>query len=693
MTTRSPQVTVCLPVYNGQNYVGDAIRSVLGQTFEDFELVISDNASTDGTAEICRRAAARDPRVRYFRADTNRGLAWNHNHAFALAGGRYVMWMGHDDVLAAEYLSRCLEVFEQDAGIVVSYAGSTYINGQGNVIKQKILENSGARERPSLRFLHILYEGMCDPIFGLMKRQVLQQTRLHGAFPDSDRVLLAEMALRGRFGLVPEYLFSRRLDTHNTTRQYRDLRERTAVFDPAKAGKIFFPAMLEVREFLSAIHRAKLPFIERFRCYKHLSRWVWLRRRALCKDTVRGLRFWVRMQLSDDRKMTPESDLNRLVKAGPYRQRRSMAWTLSRFRTGDLVEVRSKEEILATLDEHGCVDGMPFMPEMFRHCGQRFRVGSVAHKTCDTARRTWKGRRLKATLHLGGLRCDGSAHGGCQADCNLFWKDVWLKPAGDNGTLPARRLNGTQAVLSRRCSESRLLAGTHFVPNAAGPQERYVCQATKLYEATDKLAWWDPRQYIFDIMTGNHSVGRVLRVLWLGAFRWLLAHVPFGYLLVESLNEKMHVSLTGRGSPRLQGKIKNGAPTPTGRLDLKPGEWVRIKSKAEIEETLNDRGMNRGLRFDPEEMAPYCNSVVKVRGRVSKLIDELTGKMLHLKEPCIILEGVVCRAEYASCRLNCPRAIPAFWRELWVERVTDCRGTNGDLGAVKSPRLSATVAV
>src|SRR6516225_9483787 len=106
MTTRSPQVTVCLPVYNGQNYVGDAIRSVLGQTFEDFELVISDNASTDGTAEICRRAAARDPRVRYFRADTNRGLAWNHNHAFALAGGRYVMWMGHDDVLAAEYLSR-----------------------------------------------------------------------------------------------------------------------------------------------------------------------------------------------------------------------------------------------------------------------------------------------------------------------------------------------------------------------------------------------------------------------------------------------------------------------------------------------------------------------------------------------------------------------------------------------------------
>src|SRR5262245_6139967 len=103
-----------------------------------------------------------------------------------------------------------------------------------------------------------------------------------------------------------------------------------------------------------------------------------------------------------------------------------MTWKLSRFRAGDLVEVRSKEEILATLDEHGCVDNMPFMPEMLQHCGQRFHVGAVAHKTCDTARQTYKGRRLAETVHLAGLRCDGSAHGGCQAECSLFWKDIWL---------------------------------------------------------------------------------------------------------------------------------------------------------------------------------------------------------------------------------------------------------------------------
>src|SRR3982751_1936025 len=103
-----------------------------------------------------------------------------------------------------------------------------------------------------------------------------------------------------------------------------------------------------------------------------------------------------------------------------------MGWRLSRFRAVDCVQVRSKEEILATLDENGCIDGMPFMPEMLQYCGQQFHVDSVAHKTCETARRTWQGRRLDTTVHLASLRCDGSAHGGCQAHCKLFWRDEWL---------------------------------------------------------------------------------------------------------------------------------------------------------------------------------------------------------------------------------------------------------------------------
>jgi hypothetical protein len=98
---------------------------------------------------------------------------------------------------------------------------------------------------------------------------------------------------------------------------------------------------------------------------------------------------------------------------------------------------------------------------------------------------------------------------------------------------------------------------------------------------------------------------------------------------------------------------------------------VRIKAQTEIEQTLGKNGKNRGLYFDPEEMAPYCGCVVKVRKSVTKIIDEPTGKMLHMKQSCIMLEGVVCKAEYASCRLHCPQAIPAYWREIWIERVND----------------------
>lgn len=345
-----------------------------------------------------------------------------------------------------------------------------------------------------------------------------------------------------------------------------------------------------------------------------------------------------------------------------------MPWKLSRYHTGDWVEVRSKEEILATLDEHGCVEKLPFMPEMLRFCGQRFRVSAVAHKTCDTARQTWKGRRLQTTVHLIGARCDGSAHGGCQAECNLFWKDEWLKPVDDKRIGASRSADALSQPQSR-WTEARLLVNTHLNAGAQEEEPRYFCQATQMYEATQPLAWWDVRQYIFDVITGNHSPGRVLRVLWLATLRRLLPRVPFGYRLFKAFTDRMHLWLTGRPSPSLAGQILAGAPTPNGRLDLKPGEYVQIKSQAEIEQTIGINGKNRGLSFDSEEMAPYCGRVYQVRKSVTKIIDEPTGKMLHMKQPCVMLEGVVCRAEYASCRLNCPRAIPSYWRELWLRRV------------------------
>jgi hypothetical protein len=333
----------------------------------------------------------------------------------------------------------------------------------------------------------------------------------------------------------------------------------------------------------------------------------------------------------------------------------------SQFRAGDLVEVRTKEEILATLDERGTVEGMPFMPEMLAYCGRRFRVSAVAHKTCETVHQTWQGRRLRGAVHLAGLRCDGSAHGGCQADCNLFWKDVWLRPV--EICAAPQTVHGPAAV----GTEGKLLALTRA--DSPGDAERYSCQATRLFEATQPLAWWNPRQYLDDILTSNHSVRRVVRGLLLAKLRWLLPRVPMGYRIVKRIHDYLHLAWSGRPAPELNGLIPAGMPTPTARLGLKPGDLVRVKLQADIEQTLDRNGKNRGLSFSVDEMAGYCGQIFTVRKLVAKILDERTGVMLHMKEPCVILEGVVCKGEFASCRLNCPRAISAYWRELWLERV------------------------
>ena len=133
MSIENPLVSVSLPVYNGEDYIREAIRSVLNQTFQDFELLLLDNASTDGTPQICLEAVARDPRVRYFGSEVNRGLAWNHNRAVAVARGRYLMWMGHDDLISEQCVERCIEALQRDPAAVLCYAFTNRIAASGKL--------------------------------------------------------------------------------------------------------------------------------------------------------------------------------------------------------------------------------------------------------------------------------------------------------------------------------------------------------------------------------------------------------------------------------------------------------------------------------------------------------------------------------------------------------------------------------
>lgn len=341
-----------------------------------------------------------------------------------------------------------------------------------------------------------------------------------------------------------------------------------------------------------------------------------------------------------------------------------------RLRVGDWVEVRSREEILLTLDENSCLDNLPFMPEMFAFCGKRFQVYKRAHKTCDTVFPI-RERRVERAVHLE-TRCDGQAHGGCQASCLIFWKEDWLKPVGFTSHDNAAPGTGAQSpdvkpTTRGSCGESHVWACAQ-VSNSNGGTPKFICQATQLPYATKDLVWWDMRQYLEDCVSGNVGLKRILNGLVYSIYYHLSqAGIGLGPAM-RWFYDKFHLLWRGTRFPRKSGSIRVGEPTPAAALDLQPGELVRIKPYGEILRTLNTENRNRGLLFDAE-MVPYCGGTYRVLKRVSRIIDEKTGEMQEFRNPCIILASVICQSRYSTWCMFCPRSIYSYWREIWLERV------------------------
>jgi hypothetical protein len=331
----------------------------------------------------------------------------------------------------------------------------------------------------------------------------------------------------------------------------------------------------------------------------------------------------------------------------------------AKLRAGDWVEVRSKEDILRTLDEHGQLESMPFMPEMFRYCGQRLQVVKRAHKTCDPPSGL-QARRMANAVHLAGIRCDGEAHGGCQAGCLIFWKEAWLKKVGE--------VESTRSVAPSRCTEEGVWTGVHpagFDAHASEPI--YVCQSTNVYGATTPWRWWDPRQYVEDLRSGNVRVSEMITTAVFVAYHTL---VHSGIGIGSALRWAYDAFQRLRGGslyPWRPGRVPRGVRTPAGKLDLRPGELIKVKRYDEILATLDQDWRNRGMYFDGE-LVPFCGNTYDVLQRVEKIVDEKTGKMTRLKTDAIILKDVACEARYAKCRHFCSRAIYPYWREIWLER-------------------------
>lgn len=295
--------------------------------------------------------------------------------------------------------------------------------------------------------------------------------------------------------------------------------------------------------------------------------------------------------------------------------------TLQDFQQGQAAFIRGFEEIAATLDADGKLDGLPFMPEMVQFCGTKARVHRHADKTCVEGAGF---RRMRGAVLLENLRCNGSAHDGCQRACLFFWKEAWLRPTG-----PADAPQPAGAALTMK------------LPTRQG--DRYVCQSTELFGATRSLSRWDLFHFFLEIRRGELTVSDFLRI-FLGT-------------TVDRLLRLLGLRKTGA----LAGPRKK---TPAKDLALGPGEWVEVLSEPEIRATLDAEGKNRGLAFEPG-MSDYAGRRFQVDQRLGRIILEETGKMVSLART-VSLKGVTCQG---VCSKNCPRNNVLYWRESWLKRV------------------------
>lgn len=290
MSSNSPRVSIGLPVYNGERYLSHAIDSLLAQTFTDFELIISDNASSDRTEEICRSHAANDERVHYFRNEQNIGAIPNLNRTFELATGQYFMGAAHDDMWAPTFVARCVAVLDTRPDVVLAYARATIIDEDGHPVS--------ADEEPVFRTdvssPHVRFHDLvrtphrCFQIFGIMRASAMAKAPPRGTYTSSDIVLLAELGLMGPFHEVPETLMFYR---HHSQQSIKlDRHARMAWSGSAVSTFVTFPHWRLFFELWSCIARGPLPWSERIRCYFTMLRWLfWYPNpRRMGKDVVRA---------------------------------------------------------------------------------------------------------------------------------------------------------------------------------------------------------------------------------------------------------------------------------------------------------------------------------------------------------------------------------------------------------------------
>ena len=285
-----PTLSIGLPVYNGENFIAEAIESLLAQTYTDFELIISDNCSTDGTQQICEKYAALDDRVRYHRAEENQGAKWNFPHVFSLATGKYFKWAAHDDVCHPEMIQRCIDVLDAEPDVVLVMPETALIDADSRlIIPQPNTWTSGCTTRAdeekrlrmltskdaSQRYFGVLLMSLrCYEVFAVVRTEDMRRSGTYRGYNGSEKVFLAEMALMGRFVEIPEPLFYSRWHDSRFSSNTEGTGQNQLV-DPKKSRKIAIPhEILCGVGYFRRILDVKISITDRLKCLAVWTRFI-----------------------------------------------------------------------------------------------------------------------------------------------------------------------------------------------------------------------------------------------------------------------------------------------------------------------------------------------------------------------------------------------------------------------------------
>ena len=296
-----PRLSIGLPVYNGEEYLAESLDALLGQTYEDFEIIISDNASTDSTGDMCKRYARQDSRIRYVLQSENIGLARNHDFVFRQSRGELFKWAAADDLYGQDLFQRCVDALDEYPQVVLAHAWEAAIDASGTVTQAFEYPLATDSDSAPKRFRSILFgssglfersdpdvpgfvrkdnQGIlraCDE-YGVIRADVMRRIAPHASYHHSDRVLVCELALHGPFHMTPEWLYFRRDFPDRTYNKNPSVHGRCAILDPKRASRVRHPSARLVAEYLlgyvASIRRAPLSSAERRECYQSLAEWI-----------------------------------------------------------------------------------------------------------------------------------------------------------------------------------------------------------------------------------------------------------------------------------------------------------------------------------------------------------------------------------------------------------------------------------